>query len=225
MEAERVPTGIPALDALLGGGLERRAVTQVYGEPGCGKSSFVLIAAVERLRAGESVIYLDTEGFSAERFRQVAGGRAEELARNLFLFEPLDFEQQGLMIAESEQILRKGGVGLIVLDSATALYRTELTVGREAQRRLARQMIFLLGLAKRYDIPVLVTNQVYMDVTRNVATGLGGTTMAHLSKAIVRLEGSSGVRQAILEKHRSLPAGGGFSFEMTGDGIRVRESP
>jgi DNA repair protein RadB len=223
-EGERVSSGIPALDSLLGGGLERRVITQVYGEPGCGKSTFTLVAAVERLRAGESVIYLDSEGFSVERFRQVAGERAEELARNLFLFEPLDFEQQGLMIAESERLLQKGGIGLVVLDSATALYRTELTAGREAQRRLARQMIHLLGLAKRYNIPVLVTNQVYMDVTRNVAMGLGGTTMAHISKAIVRLEGSKGIRRAVLEKHRSLPAGGSFSFEMTGEGIRVRES-
>jgi DNA repair protein RadB len=224
MEADRISTGIPALDALLGGGLERRAITQFYGEPGCGKSTLALVAAVERLRAGESVIYLDTEGFSVERFRQVAGGRAEELAKNLFLFEPLDFEQQGLMIADSERLLQKGGTALMVVDSVTALYRTELTSGQEAQRKLARQIIYLLGLARKYRISVLVTNQVYMDVTRNVLMGLGGSTMAHLSKAIVRLEGSEGARRAILEKHRSLPAGGTFLFEMTGDGIRVRES-
>jgi DNA repair protein RadB len=225
MESERVSMGVPALDSLLGGGLERRVITQVYGEPGCGKSTIVIIAAVERLRAGGSVIYIDTEGFSVERFRQVAGEGAEDLARNLFLFEPLDFEQQGLMIAESERLLQKGGISLIVLDSATALYRTELTIGKEAQRKLARQMIHLLGLAKRYNIPILVTNQVYMDVNRNVARGLGGTTMAHISKAIVRLEGSEGIRKAILEKHRSRPAGGSFSFEMTGDGVRARETP
>src|SRR5512136_2468432 len=147
-DAPRVSTGVPALDALLGGGLERRAITQLYGEPGCGKSTLALLAAVERLRAGESVIYLDTEGFSVERFRQVAGDRAGELARNLFLFEPLDFEQQGLMIADSERLLRKGGMGLIVVDSVTALYRTELTAGQEAQRRLARQVIYLVGLAR-----------------------------------------------------------------------------
>ena len=225
MEGERVSTGLPALDTLLGGGLERRVITQFYGEPGCGKSTLALVAAVERLRAGQSVIYLDTEGFSVERFRQVAGDRAEELATRLFLFEPLDFEQQGLMIAEMERLLQKGGVGLVVVDSATALYRTELAGGQEAQRGLARQILHLLGLAKRYDVSVLVTNQVYMDVTRNIARGLGGTTMAHLSKAIVRLEGSEGVRRAVLEKHRSRPAGGSFFFEMTGDGVRSRENP
>jgi DNA repair protein RadB len=224
VEPERVPTGVPALDTLLGGGLERRVITQFYGEPGCGKSTLALMAAVRRLRDGETVIYFDTEGFSVERFRQVAGEQAGELASRLVLFEPVDFEQQAVMIAESERLLQKGGVGLMVVDSVTALYRTELASGQEAQRRLARQVIHLLGLAKKYGVPVLVTNQVYMDVTRNVLMGLGGSTLAHLSKAVVRLEGSEGVRRAVLEKHRSMPAGGTFLFEMSADGIRVRES-
>jgi len=47
-------------------------------------------------------------------------------------------------------------------------------------------MVQLLGYAKKYNIPVLITNQVYMDVQKNIFIGLGGTGLAHISKAIVR---------------------------------------
>ena len=216
----RITSGIPALDALLGGGLERKVITQIYGDPGCGKSTFCQVAAVAALRAGGSVVYFDSEGFSVERFRQIAGADAEALADGLSLFEPLDFDQQGLQIAESERLLKGGRVSLVVMDSATVLYRTELGSGREAQRKLARQMILLLGLAKRYDLPALITNQVYMDVIRNVSCPLGGTVLSHISKAIVRLEIHEGFRRAVLEKHRSLAAGAFFDFEMAETGIR-----
>ena len=76
MKPDRVSTGNPALDDLLGGGLERRTITQIYGEPASGKSTLCLMAAVATLRAGGSVIYIDTEGFSVERFTQVAAGHA-----------------------------------------------------------------------------------------------------------------------------------------------------
>ncbi|MDD1654213.1 MAG: DNA repair and recombination protein RadB [Methanomicrobiales archaeon] len=225
MTEGRVSTGISELDALLGGGLERRVITQIYGDPGCGKSTLCQIAAVAVLRAGHSVVYFDPEGFSVERFRQVAGADAEKLAERLFLYEPLDFDQQGLLLSESEKVLKRGKTGLLVMDSATVLYRAELSSGKEAQRKLARQVILLLGLSRRYDLPVLITNQVYMDVVRNVSAPLGGTILSHLSKAIVRIEVHEGFRRAVLEKHRSLPAGGFFDFEITGNGIRAVSSP
>jgi DNA repair protein RadB len=225
MKPDRVSTGNPAFDDLLGGGLERRTVTQIYGEPASGKSTLCLMAAVATLRAGGSVIYIDTEGFSVERFTQVAGGHAAEFADRLYLFEPLDFAQQGTMLADAEGLLRKrdgAPVDLVVMDSATALYRTELDLGREALRRLSHHMIKLLGLAKKYDIPALITNQIYMDVERDRVAGLGGTALEHLSKAIIRLEKKDGgVRRAMLRKHRSRPEGLTFDFVITEDGIRA----
>jgi len=224
MKPDRVSTGSPALDDLLGGGLERRTVTQIYGEPASGKSTFCLMAAVASLRAGNSVVYIDTEGFSVERFSQLAGENAGAFAERLYLFEPLDFAQQGVMIADAEGLLRKrdsAPVGLLVMDSATALYRTELDLGREALRKLSHHMIKLLGLAKKYDIPVLITNQIYMDVERDRVAGLGGTALEHLSKAIIRLEKKDGVRRAMLRKHRSRPEGISFDFVITEDGIRT----
>ena len=224
MKPDRVSTGSRPLDDLLGGGLERRTITQIYGEPASGKSTFCLMAAVASLRAGNSVIYIDTEGFSVERFAQVAGGHAAEFADRLYLFEPIDFAQQGAMIADTEGLLRKkdgAPVDLLVMDSMTALYRTELDLGRETVRRLSHHVIKLLGLAKKYDIPILITNQIYVDVERDRISGLGGTALEHISKAIVRLEKRDSVRRAMLRKHRSRPEGISFDFVITEDGIRA----
>jgi len=225
MKTERRSTGNTALDRLLGGGLEIRTITQFYGEPASGKSTLCMIAAVTCLRAGHTVVFIDTEGFSIERFRQIAGTDTETIAERLFLFEPIDFEHQGTMIAEAEKILKTQKPGLLVMDSATALYRTDLEKGRDSIQMLTRQMIQLLGYSKRYEIPVIITNQVYMDTMKNTYFGLGGTALEHISKVIVRLEktDSTGFRRARLVKHRSQPEGAFFDYEITGDGIRTRE--
>ena len=225
MKTDRQSSGNAALDHLLGGGLELRTVSQFYGSPASGKSALCMIAAVSCLRAGRSVIFIDSEGFSIERFRQIAGADTEKLADLLFLFEPVDFEQQGNMIAEADKILKAHKPGLLVMDSATALYRTDLERGRDAMQQLTRQMIQLLGYAKRYELAVIITNQVYMDTTRNTFYGLGGYALEHLSKAIVRLERLSqpGLRRATLVKHRSQPEGGSFDFEIVQDGIKIKE--
>ncbi|PKL65727.1 MAG: DNA repair and recombination protein RadB [Methanomicrobiales archaeon HGW-Methanomicrobiales-3] len=224
MKTDKRSSGSPALDALIGGGLEIRTITQFYGEPASGKSTFCMIAAVAALRAGQSVAYIDTEGFSIERFRQIAGADTEAVADRLFLFEPVDFEHQGQVIAECEKVLKAHKPGLLVMDSATALYRTDLDKGRDALQVLTKQMIHLLGYAKRYDIPVVITNQVYMDTTRNTCYGLGGYALEHISKVIIRLEKGEmpGQRRARLIKHRSRPEGASFDYGITEDGISVR---
>ncbi|PKG33648.1 DNA repair and recombination protein RadB [Methanoregula sp.] len=224
MKTEKRSTGNAALDTLIGGGLELRTITQFYGEPASGKSTLCLVAAVACLRAGHAVAWIDSEGFSTERFRQIAGTDTEKIAERFFLFEPVDFEHQGSMILEVEKVLKAHKPGLLVIDSATALYRTDLEKGRDAMQALTRQMIHLLGYAKRYEIPVIITNQVYMDTVKNTFYGLGGTALEHISKVIVRLEKTDtpGVRRARLVKHRSRPEGASLEYEITGDGISVR---
>jgi DNA repair protein RadB len=224
MKTEKQTSGNAALDTLIGGGLEVRTLTQFYGEPASGKSTFCMIAAIAALRSGQSVAYIDTEGFSIERFRQIAGADTEAIADRLFLFEPIDFEHQGQVIAECEKVLKAHKPGLLVMDSATALYRTDLEKGRDAIQLLTKQMIHLLGYAKRYDLPVIITNQVYMDTGKNTCYGLGGYALEHISKVIIRLEKGEipGQRKARLVKHRSRPEGASFSYEITEDGILAR---
>jgi DNA repair protein RadB len=125
-----------------------------------------------------------------------------------------------------DTLLRTRNVGLIIVDSATALYRMNLEKGWDAMQKLTRQIVLLLGLAKRYRIPVVVTNQVYMDTVKNVYSGLGGTALEHISKAIIRFSREHGtVRRATLTKHRSLPAGDFFDFVITGTGLQSTKEP
>lgn len=82
-------------------------------------------------------------------------------------------------------------------------------------------MVSFLGLAKKYDLPALITNQIYVDVERDRISGLGGTALEHISKAIIRLERKNSIRRAVLVKHRSRPEGISFDFVITQDGIRA----
>ena len=222
------PTGFPAFDELIGGGYARRMITQFYGEPGSGKSTFCMLAAVTVIATGRSVVYIDTESFSVERFAQIAGENAAAYSDFLYLFEPEDFDQQGQMISDASKVLATRDVGLIVLDSATGLYRTDLEHGQQdTVQRLNRQTIVLLGFAKRYNIPVLVTNQVYQgfsplaSLTKEEFLPLGGTGFAHLSKVVLQLERCGTVRCVRIVKHHSRPEGGVLRFIISEQGFCV----
>ena len=221
-----VLSGNDDLDVLVGNGFPRKMITQVYGEPGTGKSTICLLAAVSALKRGEPVIYIDTESFSVDRFSQIAGDNAESLAENLYLFEPVDLDQQALMIHESEKLIRETHPGIILLDSATGLYRTELDHMQETMQRFNRQMVVLLGYAKRYDIPVLISNQVYMDLNRGEFAPLGGTSLNHLCKVILRIERNDNVRRIRVIKHHARPEGDYIDVILVQEGIRtVMETP
>jgi len=122
---DRLPSGCQSLDLLLSGGFESGIITQLYGEAGTGKSNIVMQLAVQAVARGLRVIFIDTEGFSAERFKQIAGPGAEEMAAKIMIFEPMSLEQQAIAIREASKIAGRD-LGLIILDSATSLYRVLL---------------------------------------------------------------------------------------------------
>jgi len=218
---DRLPTGCQSLDLLLGGGFESGIISQLYGESGTGKSNIVLQLAVQAVARGLRVIFIDTEGFSAERFRQIAGPGAKEAAEKIMIFEPMSLEQQAVAIRDASRIAGRD-VGLIVLDSATSLYRVLLEAedSRPARRALSAQLSELQEIARRHGIPVVITNQVYMDIENDVLRPVGGTYLEHMCKAIIFLEKrAEGHRSARLVKHRSQPEGASAQFRLTARGV------
>jgi DNA repair protein RadB len=218
---DRLPSGCQSLDLLLSGGFESGIITQLYGEAGTGKSNIVMQLAVQAVARGLRVIFIDTEGFSAERFKQIAGPGAEEMAAKIMIFEPMSLEQQAIAIREAAKIAGRD-LGLIILDSATSLYRVLLEAedNRSIRRTLTVQLSELQEIARRHRIPVVITNQVYMDIENNSLRPMGGTGLEHICKAILFLEKKGeGLRSARIMKHRSSPEGIAADFRLTARGV------
>ncbi len=232
--SEPIPTGCATVDDLLGGGFERGAVTQLYGPPAAGKTNLALSAAVEVATAGDTALYIDTEGLSVERFRQIAEAEAgadavNDVASRVIITDALDFDEQREAVQDAADLA--AGAELIVLDSATGFYRLERDDdgGGESLREVARQVTHLLSLARRHDLAVVITNQVFSDPESDSARArpLGGHTLTHWTGVVVRLERfRAGNRRATLEKHDSRAAGDTARFRITGSGVEgVDEEP
>ncbi len=226
--AEPIPTGCAPLDRLLGGGVERGAVTQVYGPPAAGKTNVALSTTAEAVVTGEPVVYIDTEGVSTARLEQIlepratAAGLDPSTAADRIMFkEPHSFEEQRAAVKETERLAEE--VTLIVLDSATGFYRlqrTEDTENGEALRAVADQLTHLLSLARQQELAVVITNQVYTDPDGDQARPLGGHTLAHWVGTTLRIDRfRGGKRRATLEKHRSRAVGETEVFRIVADGL------
>ena len=224
---DSISTGCDAIDDLLDGGLERGAVTQIYGQPAAGKTNLALGAAVETAAAGESALYLDTEGISVDRLEQLANSRGDvdALASRIILTDAHTFEEQQEAVRDAEDFASQ--VDLIVLDSATGFYRLERTeqAEGEALRAVARQITHLLSLARKHDLAVAFTNQVFSDPESDSVRALGGHTLNHWSSVIVRLDRfRGGKRRATLEKHHAKATGETARFQITDSGLEGIEN-
>lgn len=213
-----IQSGSRCIDSLLGGGVESGTITQFYGPSGTGKTTVCLMLA-KSAAFNYKVAYIDTEGLSAERVRQIFGSK--ELFANVFVYDVFDFRQQSSAIKDAEKLCKDENVKLIIVDSFTALYRSELEDEKQLKikRILTQQLTFLLGLARKYDAAVVITNQMFTDVRTGEEKPLGGTSVDHLSKVIVSLERHGNKRLARLIKHRWLPEGTSCEFSITNRGI------
>jgi len=220
-----IPTGCAPVDDLLGGGFERGTVTQVYGPPAAGKTNLALSAAVSVAIDDGLAVYVDTEGLSPDRFEQLVAARTdgpvEDVARNVVVEEAVDFAEQAEAVRDTEEFAERAD--LIVVDSATGFYRIERNQEGEAGdtlRQVADQVTHLLSLARRHDLAVVVTNQVFSDPDSDRTRPLGGNTLEHWTGTILRVERfRGGNRRATVEKHRSQPAGETATFRITGEGL------
>lgn len=220
VKVERVSTGSPPLDELLNGGIEKGIITNIFGESGSGKTNLCVVVAAKVAEKGDKVVYIDTEkGFSPERFTQVT---EEKYLENLLLMEPVDFKEQEERINALSDVVEEEKPELVVVDSLVSLYRLQATGDqiREVNQRLSQQMSQLSQIARKHDIPVMVTNQVYTSFDENDIELVGKDVPRYWSKCLLKLSNhDDNVRKAEIEKHRALPEGRSEKFSITDKGI------
>ena len=206
------------LDALLGGGLESGIITRVYGEAGTGKTNLCLQAARECVLSGKKVAYIDTEGVSVERLRQICVDcDYKKILHDILFFAPTSFESQEQMIHDA--IVTKG-VGLIIVDTITMFYRLNLEDDREGGiRSFTRQVTDLQVTARENDLLVIIAEQVYTDKTGEVKP-FTNREAEHMTKTILRFDRKGiGQREATIIKHRSQPEGKKACFRISSVGL------
>lgn len=223
----RISTGSHDLNKWLCGGYEEGVISVIYGAPGTGKTNFCVLAATSQAKKGNKVIYIDTEGgFSTERVKQIAEKENEEALKNIFLLTPTNFKEQKDAFEKILEFLKKS-VSLIVVDGMTMLYRLDFADAREKENgemqkvnsELARQMRTLAEIARKQNIPIIVTNQIYK--WENSSKMVAGDILHYWGKCLIELVNEEGKRAAYLRKHRSLPEKS-LSFQISNEGIRKR---
>ena len=242
MRQPKISAGSYDLNKFLFGGYETDIITTLYGPGGSGKSNFCIIVATSQARKGNKVIFVDTEGgFSSERFKQVHQGPKEEIEKdlqNILLLKPTSFAEQEKAFTTLLAHVKKGDISLIIIDSIAMLYRLELGDAistkdsekiSEVNRKLAKQLRSLNEIARKQNIPVIVTNQVYASFTPNLedrqtesrVSMVGGDLLKYWSKCLIEIQNFRGKRKLVLRKHRSLPIKE-LAFEIVNTGIKKR---
>ena len=230
-----ISTGSLDLDRWLHGGYEQDIITTLYGPAGSGKTNLCLMAAASQAK-NKKVVFIDTEGsFSISRLRQLT--QNPDIIKNILLLKATNFSEQRECFNRILELVNQN-LGLIIVDSMVMLYRLELS---EAQKQgkakqvyssLARQMRILNEIARKKNIPVIITDQVYSEFLskedfeagkpKQVAM-VGGDILKYWSKCIIELRSlGDGRKVAILRKHRSLPEKA-IMFRITDKGIQREE--
>ena len=203
-------TGSVELDKLLEGGVETGSLTEVFGEFRTGKTQLCHTLCVTCQMPVDSggaegkAVYIDTEGtFRPARLQAIAerfGMDPAAALENVAYARAHNSEHQMELLKTAAAIMSQDRYALIVVDSATALFRTDYT-GRgelsERQMQMGQFLRQLTRLAEEFGVAVFLTNQVVanpdgMSFAKDSTKPIGGNIIAHACTTRLRLRKGRG---------------------------------
>lgn len=192
---EYISTGTEALDKLFGNGVETQASTEVYGEFGSGKTQFCHTMAVrvqlpkEKGGLDGKCLWVDTENtFRHERIIDIANSLEmdpDQALNNILRAEAINSSEQYIIMEDAERIIRSENIKLIIIDSATGLFRSDY-IGRgrlsDRQGQINDFVKLANNIARQFNVAVIMTNQVMQDPSQmfgDPIKPIGGPVFGH----------------------------------------------
>jgi DNA repair protein RadA/Sms len=178
----RMMTGINELDRVLGDGLVLGSVVLVGGDPGIGKSTLMMQAAIGAASSGKRVLYATSEESAyqsklrAERLLE--GEQAGEHGLDgLFVLADTD-------LARITSQVMKLRPDLLVVDSIQMVYRSDMESVPGSVSQIRRCCLELVYLARQLQMPVMIVGHVTKD-----GQLAGPRVLEHLVDVVLNFEG------------------------------------
>eukprot|EP00002_Diphylleia_rotans_P038194 TRINITY_DN865_c0_g1_i1.p1 TRINITY_DN865_c0_g1~~TRINITY_DN865_c0_g1_i1.p1 ORF type:complete len:337 (-),score=71.08 TRINITY_DN865_c0_g1_i1:192-1202(-) len=210
-EIIQITTGSKELDKLLGGGIETGSITEIFGEFRTGKTQICHTLCVtcqlplDRGGGEGKALYVDTEGtFRPERLLSIAEKyelNGQDVLDNVAYARAYNSDHQCALLLQASAMLSESRYALLIVDSATALYRTDYSGRGELSARqmhLAKFMRSLMRIADEFGVAVVMTNQVVAQVdgasmfNADPKKPIGGNIVAHASTTRLSLRKGRG---------------------------------
>ena len=165
IQVEAISTGILPLDIALGvGGLPKGRIIEIFGPEASGKTTLCLSLIAQAQRQGGIAAFIDAEHALDPSWAKTIGVKLEDL-----LISQPDTGEQALEIAE--QLIRSGGVDVVVVDSVAALVPKveiegemgESQIGLQA-RLMSQALRKLTGVVSKSKTIVVFTNQIRLKI-------------------------------------------------------------
>jgi len=118
---ERVSSGVPGLDAVIGGGLWRGSTTLVMGATGAGKTTVALQFAIDGVRRGEPTLFVNFQENPAQLRRTRAGldprpDQATQADLHHLYASPVELQIDSIIVTIFDQ-LDALGIRRVVIDA------------------------------------------------------------------------------------------------------------
>ncbi|GIE92466.1 ATPase domain-containing protein [Actinoplanes regularis] len=159
---DRIPSGIPGLDDIMGGGIGRYATCAILGPSGSGKTILSLQFIHEGLKRQEGCLYVTFQDTPNQLFKTATSfgidlQTPQRDGRLIIHHVPSDQLNLDILAAGISQSLAGGGIRRVVIDSLG-----EMVVAARESERFPAYMRSLIGLIRNAGANLLVTSETTM---------------------------------------------------------------